>query len=514
MREHFTISQPARSIPSPLAGEGQGGGEVAIAAMRGVTLTPTPLGPCSGSSRRGRGRLLAALLCSLPLFLAGCSGLLPRSQYERPDVSVPQQWQASTVTGSSVATKEQWWRDFNDPTLSELIERALTTNNNLAVATIKVKRAQLSSRLTDTNLNPTVSANVTSSLNRDLNNRRDTKSSGVTATASYELDLWGKLASARDAGKWEAEATEYDRQSTALALVGTVASNYWAIAYLNDRIASVEASIANAGKVLELVEVKYQAGAVSALDKVQAQQTIASQKAQLTQLQQQRTEARNALAILFDQAPENKLPELQNLPSGSLPNVAAGLPASILAQRPDLQAAELRLKKYLASIDTTRASYYPTFTLTGSLGTSSTSLIEVIKNPYAALGAGLTLPFIQWNTMKLNVEIARTDYEETVVNFRQTLYSALSDVENALSARTNYAEEVKQTEESLALARKAEELAEIRYRSGATALQSLLDSQESRRDAERELAVVRLNQLKSSMTLYQALGGAMSLQTP
>lgn len=453
-----------------------------------------------------------SLIFMLSLVLGGCSGLLPRSQYARPDVTVPQEWQAPTVTGSTVATKEQWWRDFNDPTLSELIERALKSNNNLAAATIKVKRAQLSSKLTDTNLTPSVSATATSSLNRDLNTRRDTKSSGTTLSASYELDLWGKLASARDASKWEAEATEYDRNSTALTLVGTVASNYWTIAYLNDRIASVEASIANAGKVLDLAEVKYQAGAVSALDKVQAQQTVASQKAQLTQLQQQRTEARNALAILFDQAPENRLPELQRLPTGTLPTVAAGLPASILAQRPDLQAAELRLKKYLATVDNTRASYYPSFTLTGSLGTSSTSLIDVIKNPYAALGAGLSLPFIQWNTMKLNIEISRTDYEEAVVNFRQTLYSALSDVENALSARTNYAEEIKQTEESLGLARKAEELAEIRYRSGATALQTWLDTQESRRDAERALAVVRLAQLKSSMTLYQALGGTMQMQ--
>lgn len=452
------------------------------------------------------------LLVIVSLALGGCSGLLPRSQYARPDVSVPQQWQAASVTGSSIATKEQWWRDFDAPSLSELIERALKTNNDLAAATIKVKRAQLSSKLTNTNMTPSFSANVNNNLNRDLNNHRDTKSSGVTATASNELDLWGKLASARDASKWEAEATESDRRSTALTLVGTVATNYWTIAYLNERIASVEASIANAKRVLELVEVKYQAGAVSALDKVQAHQTIASQKAQLTQLQQQRTEARNALAILFDQAPENKLPELQLLPSGSLPKIDAGLPASLLAQRPDLQAAELRLKKYLASVDNTRASYYPSFTLTGTLGTSSTSLVDVIRNPYAALGAGLSLPFIQWNTMKLNVEIANTDYEEAVVNFRQALYAALSDVENALSARTNYAEETKQLEESLALAQKAEQLAEIRYRAGSTALQSWLDAQESRRDAERALAVVRLNQLKNCMALYQALGGAMQMK--
>lgn len=446
------------------------------------------------------------------LLLTGCSGILPRSQYTRPQVVLPQQWQEeAAITGTKIATNEQWWRDFNDPALSDLIERALRVNNNLAAATIKVKRAQLQARLTDTNLTPAVSASVNSSLNRDLDNHRDTKSSGVTLSASYELDLWGKLSSARDASKWEAIATGSDRRSTALSLMGTVATNYWTVACLNERIATVEASIANAGRILELVEVKHQAGSVSALDTVQAQQTVASQKAQLTQLRQQLTEARNALAILFDQAPENRVPERQRLPDGPLPQVLAGIPASLLAQRPDLQAAEQRLRKYLAAVDSTRASYYPGFTLTGTLGTSSTSLIEVIKNPYAALGAGLTLPFIQWNTMKLEVELARTDYEEAVVTFRQMLYSALSDVENALSARVHYAEERQQLEESLALAKKAEQLAEVRYRAGSTSLQAWLDAQESRRDAERALAVARLAQLKNCLSLYQALGGAMQL---
>lgn len=459
-------------------------------------------------------RFTYAFVLPICCFLAGCSGLLPRSQYTRPEVTLPQQWQATGVTGSAVATQGQWWRDYNDQTLSELIELALRSNNNLAAATIKVKRAQLSARLANTNLTPTVSADLSSNLSRDLTARRDAKSSGATLSASYELDLWGKLASARDASEWEAEATEYDRQSTALALVGTVATNYWTIAYLNERIASVDASIANAERVLGLVEVKYQAGAVSALDKVQAQQTVASQKAQLTELWQQRTEARNALVILFNQAPEHTVPERQRLPEGPLPQVQAGIPASLLGRRPDLQAAEQRLKKYLANVDNTRASYYPSFTLTGTLGTSSTSLVEVIKNPYAALGAGLALPFIQWNTMRLHVETAQADYEEAVVNFRQTLYAALSDVENALAARRNYAEEIKQLQDSLDLAKKAEQLAEVRYLTGSTDLQTWLDTQERRRDAERAFAVVRLAQLKNSMALYQVIGGTISLQTP
>ena len=456
---------------------------------------------------------LAAPLIALNFLLSGCSGLLPRRQYTRPKVSLPQNWQEAGATGTTVANGEQWWRGFNDPTLNELVELALKSNNNLAAAAIKVRRAQLNARLTDANLTPSVTVAANSSYSRDLKNRVDTRSSGVTGSVSYELDLWGKLATARDAGRWEAEATEADRQSTALALIGTVATNYWQIAYLNDRIATAEASIVYAEKILELVEVKYHAGAVSALDQIQARQTLATQRAQLTLLLQQRTEARNALAILFDQKPENIVSERQQLPDGPLPMVSADLPASLLAQRPDLLAAEQRLRKFLANMDSTRAGYYPSFTLTGTLGSSSTSLLQVLQNPYVALGAGLTLPFIQWNTMKLNVEISKTEYEEAVVNFRQTLYSALSDVENALSARSRYVEESRQLEESLALARKAEELVEVRYRMGSTALQSWLDAQENRRNAEKSLAENRLNRFKNCMTLYQALGGTMAISS-
>jgi outer membrane protein TolC len=187
--------------------------------------------------------------------------------------------------------------------------------------------------------------------------------------------------------------------------------------------------------------------------------------------------------------------------------VQPGIPACLLGQRPDLLAAEQRLRKYLATVDGTRASYYPSFSLTGTLGTSSTSLVEIVKNPYAVLGAGLTLPFIQWNTMGLNVEIAQTDYEEAVINFRQKLYAALRDVENALSARRNYAEEIKYRRGNLELARKAEQLTAVRYQTGAVSLQVWLEVQEQRRDAEKALSVVRLAQFKNSITLYQSLGG-------
>lgn len=454
--------------------------------------------------------IIGAFLIATLTISCGCGSLLPRSIYTAPEMDIPKTWQVENTTGTGIANGQKWWRDFNDPVLSGLVEKALETNNDLAAATIRVRRAQLNAGLADTNLTPSMSIDASASGTRDLKNHNDSKSGSVTVAASYELDLWGRLGSIRDSSKWEAEATEADRQSTALALIGTTANDYWQIAYLNERIATAEASVSYAQKTLELVEVKYNAGAVSGLDMVQAKQTLAAQKAELSLLFQQRTEAQNAMAILFNKAPEKNMADPKKLPDNSLPMVSAGIPASLLSQRPDLKSAEKRLRKYLANVDSTRASFYPAFTLTGSLGSKSTSLADILQNPYASLGTGLTLPFIQMNTMKLNVEISKTEYEEAVVNFRQILYSALADVENALSGRIRYQEENRLLEESFVLAQKAEELAEVRYRAGATELLLWLDAQESRRNAEKALAENRLKRLKNIMSLYQALGGGMA----
>jgi NodT family efflux transporter outer membrane factor (OMF) lipoprotein len=450
-----------------------------------------------------RSVLLLLLIASL---LSGCS-LLPRSEFKRPVTVVPHQWREKTVTGAAVANRDQWWKNFNDPLLDTLIERALKTNNDLAAAAIKVRRAQLESGLTNTNLTPSVSVSGSGGGNLDTRGGKIAQSYSVLGSLSYEVDLWGRLANLRDAGRWEAAATEEDRRSTALSLIGATATAYWQVAYLNERIAASEASIAYAEKTMELVRVKYVSGAVSGIEPAQAERTVATQKAELTRLRQQRTESRNALAILFDQAPENRVEERERLPDGPVPAIEAGIPADLLGRRPDLRAAEMRLREYLANVDATRASFYPTFTLTGSLGGSSISLENVLRNPIATLGAGLALPFVQWNTARLTTRISETHYEEAVVTFRRTLYTALAEVENTLSAAARYQEESVLLEQSVELSRKAEQLAEIRYRAGATGVQAWLDEQERRRNAEISLAENRCNRLKNMMKLYQALGG-------
>jgi len=459
-----------------------------------------------------RGPVALAVAASLTTLLAACAS---PGAYRTPELSMPAQWQAQPVASSGApasapAAASRWWEGFGDPQLNQLVDEALKRNNNLAAAAIKVRRAQLQAGLAASAQLPSVGINANTSASRPLNNGPTTRVNSLTGSASWEVDLWGRLAAQRNAADWEAQATEEDRSAAALSLVGTTASLYWQVAYLNQRIESSQQSIDYALKTLDLVKAQHVAGSVTGLEEAQARQTLASQQASHSQLLQQRVEARNALAIVFDGPPGQALREASRLPETTLPPVDAGLPASVLTRRPDLRAAELRLRKSLATVDATRTSYYPTLSLTGSLGGSSSVLSDVLSNPVATLGAGLILPFVQWRDMQRNVGISQADYEQAVLIFRQTWYQSLTDVENALSARTQYEVQGQQLQDALTAAQLAERLSEVRYRAGAVPLKTWLDAQETRRLATNNAAQNRLNRLNNLVTLYQALGGADS----
>ncbi|MDM8358148.1 Type I secretion outer membrane protein [Pandoraea communis] len=453
-------------------------------------------------------------LASAATLLAGCAGV---RHEPLPAVPVPAQWTGAPVASATAAAAPaapvgtiapDFWRAFGDPVLDRLIADALAVNNDLAAAGIRAYRAQLQAGLADTNLTPGVTVQGKGSVSRRLDNHFVTRTSGLTATANYELDLWGKLAAQRDSARWEFEATEADREAARLAVISQTAQYYWQIGYFNQVIAYAESNIAYSERVLALVRSRHAAGAVSSLDVAQAEQALSDQRATLTTLLQQRTENRNALAILFDRPPQQAAAEPSALPTRALPAVPEGLPAELLSRRPDLRAAELRLREMLANVDVARTSFYPTFTLTGTLGTSSSSLERVLANPFGTLGLGLALPFIEWNTMQLQIKVSQTQFDEAAVTFRKSLFTALSEVENALSAREQLAREGEQRALSLAQAQRAEALLRSRYLAGAIDIQPWLDQQKSLRDAQAADAQVRLNRLNNRMALYKALGGS------
>ncbi len=459
-------------------------------------------------------RPLAALsLAVLPLAaLTACGGLI-ETDYQRPDTATPAAWTGDATSGAAPAQtvlSSAWWRAFNEPELDALVTQAFAANTDLAVSAVKIRRARLQASLTADGLNPQPSLSGNAQVSAPFRGKMETtRTFSVQAGVSYEADLWGKLDRDWDAARWEAQATEEDRESAAQSLAGTTATLYWQSVYLTQRLAITQESIAYARRTLDLVQIKRQSGASSPLEVAEAEQNLESQLAGLSDLEQQRSEAKTALALLFGGAPQSVGPVITRLtlPGGDMPPVDAGLPADLLRRRPDIRAAELRLRGTLAGVDSTRASYLPSLSLTGSAGSSDVALVNVLRNPLGALGAGLALPFLRWNEMNLSIRVSKTEYEQAVLEFRQTLYNALGDVENALSARSNLSERADHLEKSLAAARQAERLYEIRYRAGAVALQNWLDAQEKRRAAEESLLANRYDRLANQITLYQSLGG-------
>lgn len=443
--------------------------------------------------------------------LVGCAAMV-KTPYHAPAVQTPSsfQYDKTQVASNYANYADRWWTLFGDTQLNQLVDQVIAKNTDLAVAGITLRQARLKAGLAADQQGPRVNSSVSTSQNIDVNSG-DRSSNGLSLNAgvSYELDLFGKLARQTEAAKWEALATAQDLQATAQTLIGTTTKLYWQLAYLNESLSTAQQSLATSEKLYSLVNTQYQAGAVSGLDLTQAEQSVQSQKANLSQIQQSLVETRTALAVLLHiPVQQLNIQEPQRLPQVNLPQIQAGLPASILSRRPDLRVAELRLRETLATKDATTASYYPSISLTGSLGSSSTSLTELIKNPVLALGANLSLPFLQYNDMKKNIAISQLDYEKAIIQYRQTLYQAFADVENALSARTELNQQVQFQQRNLELAEKAERLTDVRYRNGAIALKNVLDQQQTTRTARLSLVNTKQSQYNAYVTLMQALGGS------
>lgn len=405
--------------------------------------------------------------------------------------------------------QDTWWKGFSDDRLDRMVARVLEVNTDLASAGFRLQKARYNAGLATSDLLPNFDVGGSAGYSKQLSgSSKGQDSYGASASLQYELDLWGRLRTSRSIAQWEAQATDEDLQSTFLSLVSDTCDLYWTIAFLNQRIAAGEASVARVQRTLQLVQSQFNSGAVSRLELREAEQNLDSQQAAQSQLIQQRVEARNSLTVLLDGTPWPVADEPLNMADAHSPAIDAGVPADLLGRRPDLRAAELRLRESLSQIKVTRVSYYPAISLTGSVGGSSDSLSSVLAHPVESLGAGLALPFIHWNEARLNTKIAGASYEIAANDFRRTLYTAFTEVDNALSARQELTRQVDLSQRSYDAALEVERLYEIRYRAGATPLRQWLDAQETRRQSELSLAQTRLSQLQNDSKLFLALGGS------
>lgn len=440
-------------------------------------------------------------------FLAGCSSLT--TPYVRPALPSAPAWTEGAGLSHPVAALE-WWRSFGNPKLDQLIEAVLANNNDIFAASLRVRKALLQAEMAGVARMPVMTGSGSAQSNVQLNDSSTSSSFSLGIGASYELDLWGRLASSQDMAALQAAASAEDVEAARTTVIASTIETYWRLAYTNQDLAAARASLEVARQVEGLVKSQAAAGAATELELAEARQSVESQAASLSDLEQNRVVLRNALGVLLNGVP-NPVAEPQHLPRQTPVRITAGLPAELLARRPDLRAAELRLRASLRNVDGTRASLYPQITLTGNLGASSADLLQILANPIATLGAGLVLPFRNFQEGELRVKVSEVDYELAVTEFRSALLTGFSDTSTALSARTTLDAKSLRLRAALEAAQSAERLTEERYRAGSVALRVWLDSQERSQLAARALSANRLEQLVTEVQIFRVLGGSPTL---
>lgn len=453
-------------------------------------------------------RILVFYLVASSSLLSGCSSL-PHKFYPTPQVPLPARFEYESAHTSSM-DKSAWWRTFGDSQLDAWVELALERNSDLAAAGIRVRRSALEVQLVNNARLPIPNGSVSTGISRPLSKSTQTTSEAASGTlgVSWELDLFDRISSQHNGAIFEAQASKEDCEAVALSLIGTTANLYWQIGFANERLRFAQKSLDYARRRRDLVDAQYRYGAVSKLEQREAEHTLAQQEAFISQFTRARNDLRQILTVLFDGVKPPGI-EPQQLPIGPLPLISAGLPAELLGRRPDLRAAQMRLQASLANSDATAARYYPALSLTSSLGTSSSSLLAVLANPVTALGANLTLPFLNAREMRLNTEVAVTLHEEAVLGFRKSLYTALTEVERALSARIQITQQIVTQQRIVDEAIEIESLYRIRYQTGQVPLRAWLDAEEHRRTAQLTYTSVHLTQLQNYISLHQVLGGGV-----
>lgn len=453
-------------------------------------------------------KTLMLALCLVAL--AGCSAM--RSQYQPPELAIPEGWSSTPAQGQggetvSLVQPEHWWTRFEDPELDSLIERVLAANSDLEKATLTLRKALLEAGVSENNKTPKLGFAQNSSRQYDLDEGASESGYGAALSLSYELDLWHRLEALADASELAARASYEEREALAQDLVVTTATLYWKLGYLNQRLALTRNNLDDSERTAALIQLRYENGANTHLEVAESRQAVLDQQLQLSQLQQELSEAQNALSILLNQPLQETGLAIEQLPDQPIPDIAAGIPADLLLRRPNIKASLYELKSTLASKDAVAASYLPTIMLTAALNTSSSSLLELLKNPVATLGSGIVLPFLEWREMQLNKGISEIDYQMAVLDYRDTVYQAFEEVDNLLTAKKHYDYQDRVYREQYSNAREIERIYESKYTHGESDIIDWLNAMKSRRSIESSLSENRYNQFVVQVRLYQSLGG-------
>ena len=481
------------------------------------------LQPLCGLSARSS--LALAALGSLVLAtLSGCGTLGP--DYRRPAIPLPPGYSAAMPADAAPGVPDAWWSLFGDPALDRLEAEALAANQDLAAAAGRVEEARALLGLTRADRFPEVSAGLSGSRSR-LSQQTSQLPPGfpleftrisASLDATYEFDFWGRFARATEAARAELLATEEGQRNVRLGVSASVATAYLDLLSLDRQLAIARETRTSREEAVRLQKLRYDGGTISELDLAQAQAALAATEAAVPALERALRQTEDALGVLlgrFGGAVERgsgsgtESGGETGLVSLTLPAVPGGLPSELLLRRPDVVAAEQGLVAANARIGQARAAYFPSFSLTGSLGQESTVLSELASSGAGVFSAALRLVQPIWNAgrTKRQVEGATARQHQALAAYLKAAQSAYADVEDALAARSTG------TTEREALARQVEALAralhlsQLRYDAGESSYLEVLDAERGLFRAQLDATRARRDELAAAVSLFKALGG-------
>lgn len=451
------------------------------------------------------------LLCAA---LSGCS-LMP--DYSRPEPPVAAAWPKSVQEGGQrEAAKLEWRAYFQDARLQGLIAAALEHNRDLRIAAARIEEARALYGITRADRLPNVSAVSTgasartphdlSSTGRDLVGHR--YDAGVSLL-SFELDFWGRVKSLNEAARQTFLSTEESARNVRLSLIADVANAYFSLLELDERVQVARETVRSREETRTMIAKRREVGLAGDLDYLQADGAYQLVRAELANLERQRTAADNALTLLVGTPPAG-LPAGRSLADQDLvADLAVGLPSEVLQRRPDVLAAENRLKSANANIGAARAAFLPRISLTGLFGSASSSLSGLFDAGSRAWSfqPSLSLPIFDAGRTGSNVDLAEARKVIAVAEYEKTIQVAFREVADLLDARTQLARQLEAQQVAEKSQTEALRLSMARYQAGITSYLEVLDAERSLFSTRQATLQIRRAQLTTAAQLYKALGG-------
>jgi len=475
------------------------------------------------------------LLASL-LVLAGCS-LAPT--YEVPGTpnpasfkEAPQGWTHTelkaeeagawqTARPSEELARGEWWTIFGDSQLNALEQQALEANQNLAAAAARLKEARALVQAARADWFPTLDAgfgptrqqqSAASQFQPDGTSIPQQTLWRAQARASYEVDLFGRVASNVDASKADAQQSEALFRSVQLALQADVAQNYFALRGLDAEAEVFITTVRLREEALKLVERRFAEGDISELDVSRARAELATARSDAMTVQRLRAASEHSLAVLLGKAPAEFSMAPTPLKAVDV-RIPAGLPSSLLERRPDVAAAERAMAAANARIGIARAAFFPSLTLTGVGGFESATLGDLFKWSSRAFllgplaGTALNIPLFDGGRRSANLENARARHEEEVAKYRQQVLTAFREVEDSLSDLRILEGQTRTQADAVAAAGRAAEISRTQYTEGAVNYLDVIDAERTALQTRRSAVQLQSLQAAATVNLIRALGG-------